>query len=497
MTFVKNAEAIARAAMSSIDFRQVGRPEPAVAVILPQHENISMKTLFRLLIALNFLMFAQFSKSAQTDADTLTAAAGNGDLAKVESLLARGVKIDTPDYLGWTPLYRTMINGHTKMVQKLLNSGANVNARNRDGETPLFVVADGRIDLAEMLLAKGANINAVNEFGRTPLMWMIQGRQNDDVALWLISKGANINARTKDGETALHVASEFGRKTVVRALLGRKADLNARRTNIIHDQEAPLHIAVDKNNMDIALLLLAAGADINVADGKGITPLIHAIYEKHLPLAEMLINKGADVNRRTKSGETALHPATYRGNLAIVKQLVMKGADVNAEDDGRSPLDAAIQYSKTDIAAFLKSKGAIVETYRCTASQNGGTKTVSRHGPCPSPTDQRVLMPPRATVAVQEAPVVKTTAEEVQPLSEQPRAWVRCTSPDGKSSRKQRGGKCASPTDTQTAVEITKPSLPRSPQNTQIIRCTSPDGRVSIQRGNCESSADTQQLLAR
>lgn len=456
-----------------------------------------MKTLFRLLIALNFLMFAQFSQSAQTDADTLTAAAGNGDLAKVESLLARGVKIDTPDYLGWTPLYRTMINGHTKMVQKLLDAGANVNARNRDGATPLFVVADGRVDLAEMLLGKGANVNASNEYGQTPLMWIIHVSQKEDVALWLISKGANVNARTSKGETALHVASEFGRKMVVRALLERKADVNARRTNIIQNQEAPLHIAVDKNNMDIALLLLAAGADINVADGKGFTPLIQAIYEKHLPLAEMLINKGADVTRRSKSGETALHPATYRGNLAIVKQLVMKGADVNAEADGTSPLDGAMGYSKTDVAVFLKSKGAIAETYRCTASQNGGTRTVSRHGPCPAPTDQRELMPPRATVAVQAAPVVKTTAEEIQPRNEQPRSWIRCTSPDGKSSRIQRGGKCASQTDTQTAVEITKPSLPRSPQNTQIIRCTSPDGHVSIQRGNCESTADTQQLLAR
>lgn len=460
-------------------------------------KNISMKTWIRILFALHFLTFAQFSRSAQTDADALTAAAGRGDLARVESLLSRGVKIDTPDYLGWTPLYHTMIDGHTKMVQKLLDSGANVNARNRDGATPLFVVADGRIDLAEMLLAKGANINASNEFGQTPLMWIIQGSRKEDVALWLISKGANVNARTSKGETALHVASEFGRKMVVKALLERKAEVNARRANIIHDQEAPLHIAVEKNNMDIALLLLAAGADINAADSKGITPLIQAIYKEHLPLAEMLIKKGADVNRRSKSGETALHPATYHGNLAIVKQLLMKGADVNVEADGYSPIDGAMQYSKTDIAAFLKSKGAIVESYRCTSSQNGGTRTVSRHGPCPSPTDQRDLIPPRSTVKVQEAPVAKTAAEEVQPRNAQPRAWIRCTSPDGKSSTIQRGGKCASPTDTQTAEQATQPILPRSPQNTQIIRCTSPDGRVSIQRGNCESTADTQQLLPR
>lgn len=461
-------------------------------------KNILMKTWTQLLVAICFLTFTPLSRSAQTDVDALTTAASNGDVARVESLLGHGVKIDTPDYLGWTALYRAVLNGNTSMVKKLLDSGANVNARNQDGKTPLFVIPDGRIDLAETLLAKGANINATSLRGLTPLMWIIQSNRTEGAALWLLSKGANVNAKTSEGETALHVASEVESKMVVKALLERKADVNARRVNIVHNQETPLLVAVNKNNMDIALMLLAAGADINAADSRGLTPLIQAIYERHLPLAEMLIKKGADVNRRTKKGEAALHPAAYLGNLAIVRQLLAKGADVNAETDfGNSPLDGAIQYSKTDIAALLRSKGAIVESYRCTSSRNGVTTTVSRHGPCPLPTDQRDLIPPRQIFKTQEAAAPKAKLEEVRPSNVQPRRWIRCTSSDGRSSTLQRGENCASPTDTRTLEEATRPILPRSTNNTQIIRCTSPDGRVSIQRGNCESTADVQQLEAR
>ena len=71
----------------------------------------------------------------------------------------------------------------------------------------------------------------------------------------------------------------------------------------------------------------------------------------------------------------------------------MKGADVNAEtEDGRSPLDTAIFQQKDDVAALLKSKGAIVERYRCTTEKNGSTTTTLRHGQCPFPIDTRELI---------------------------------------------------------------------------------------------------------
>ena len=351
-------------------------------------KNISMKTWIRILFALHFLTFAQFSRSAQTDADALTAAAGRGDLARVESLLSRGVKIDTPDYLGWTPLYRTMINGHKTMVQKLLDSGANVNARNRDGATPLFVVPEGGVELAEMLLAKGANVNASNESGRTPLMLIIQGSRKDDVALWLLSKSANVNARTSDGGTALHVASEVGSKTVVKALLERKADVNARSS----DLRTPLMIAARQyGNAPVIKLMLDRGANPNPNANPGAesSPLIEAATTGDPAMVQMLIERGADVKA---TGQLAMSnavnvrcskcldllvakisdKAAFTGSLQdvagyggvnVIRMLLDHGADVNAFDPfGRTALmyAAGSDLVPVDAVKLLIERGADV-----------------------------------------------------------------------------------------------------------------------------------------
>jgi len=446
----------------------------------------------------SFALLACAAGAQPSDVDALSDAASRGDVAAINALRIQGVSINAPNYLGWTPLYRAVLNGRKETVQLLLDAGGDANAKNKDGFTPLFAVPEGREDLAELLLAKGADVNAVNESGWTPLLWAAyEGERKERIALWLLAKGAKANAKNRDGMTALHLAVNSGSKPLSEALLAHGAEVNAKGDTITAKQVTPLHLAVEKGDAALVDMLLAKGADINARQEKGLTPLMLALYRKHTGIAESLLAKGADARLRSKSGETALHVAATYGTLAMVERLLDQGADVNAETDGGgSPLDAALFHAKEDVAALLKARGAIVERYRCTSTNsNGATRGSIHHGPCPSPSDQRELLPeqpaqPKANTAIAEPASTQAPAERAQA-----RELVRCTSPDGKSSTLQRG-KCAAAGDTQTAATPVSPVLPRSPGNTQVVRCTSPDGkRVSIQRGNCASPDDIQQLL--
>lgn len=116
-------------------------------------------------------------------------------------------------------------------VQSLLNRGADVKAKNKEGETALMSAAiQDRSDIAQLLISHGADVAAKLPNGWTALMLAAVMGHTDIVRL-LISHGADVNVKANErgkGETALRVASTFGRLGVVRVLIARGADVNAK-----------------------------------------------------------------------------------------------------------------------------------------------------------------------------------------------------------------------------------------------------------------------------
>ena len=108
-------------------------------------------------------------------------------------------------------------------------------------------------------------------------------------------------------------------------------------------------------------LLLDAGADVNVKDDSGWTPLYHAASEGHTEIAKLLLDAGADVNVKDDSGWTPLHHTASGGLTEIAKLLLDAGADVNVKDDsGWTPLYHTASGGHTEIATLLLDAGADV-----------------------------------------------------------------------------------------------------------------------------------------
>ncbi len=134
----------------------------------------------------------------------------NISLAKVKDLLEKGADVNARDKDGYTALMRACANGHTDTARLLIEKGADVKAKSEDGKTALMAAcANGHTDTAQLLIEKGADVKAKSEYGDTALMWAcVNGHA--DVAQLLIEKGADVKARNKGGYTALMLACKKG-----------------------------------------------------------------------------------------------------------------------------------------------------------------------------------------------------------------------------------------------------------------------------------------------
>ena len=199
-----------------------------------------------------------------------------------------------------------------KAVEMLVEAGAEVDARNADEMTTFHWLIlmrpkhDSDCTLPEMvthLFHLGANLEALNNEGRTPLHEAVR-HGLDDVVRCLIEHGANLEARMPDGSTALTFACEplFGpRPDILEILLEAGSDVHSQDedgTTILHclastwkrsrERVAGMRACLEK--------LLCAGADPNAVNRSGVTPLTRAARQGQLELAQRLVEAGAVVN---------------------------------------------------------------------------------------------------------------------------------------------------------------------------------------------------------
>ena len=165
---------------------------------------------------------------AQQIYDDLIVAVANDRADEVKRLLARGMDANSVDPNGDPLLFIAARAGYGATVDVLLAAKANVNAKNRFGDTPLMAAAlNGRLDIVRRLRTQGAELDPR---GWTPLIYAATGG-HDDVVAYLLDQGANINGQSPNGTTALMMAVRESRASTFDLLLRRGADVQRRNEN--------------------------------------------------------------------------------------------------------------------------------------------------------------------------------------------------------------------------------------------------------------------------
>jgi ankyrin repeat protein len=262
---------------------------------------------------------------------------------------------------GLTPLLYAARQGCLECTKVLVEGGADVDLGDPDNVSPLLLTTlNGRFDVAAYLISKGANVNKWDWWGQSPLYAAVDmntlphGGRPDRPSLdettslqliqILLDKGANPNLQLKLLPPFRSLGADRGVDSML--TIGTTPLLRAAKA-----MDAP---AID--------LLLKHGANINLPNTRGMTPIVAAagvgsvdadtrgwyttedVQQRSIASIDLLLKAGGDINAtEPQRGQTLLHGAAFWGWNEVVKYLVDHGAKLDAKDNrGFTPIDSAL-----------------------------------------------------------------------------------------------------------------------------------------------------------
>ncbi len=268
-------------------------------------------------------------------------------------------------------LWSAAYEGDAKGITKALKAGADVNATNYLEMTPLMAALDSltmhprtRLKIVKILVEAGANVHNISQLGENALTLAID-RGDLKVLEFLAEQGADLHARTLTGDNLIYrvVDKAGGEKKYVKILsflLEKGVDPDVRRTD---NGQTALFRAVDLQETSLVNKLLKAGAEVNIKDTWGLTPLHYAARRESYSIPEALIKAGADVDAQDDYGFTPLHEAVENGHGHIVNLLLNRAGanptlalfkDFEHYPAGTTPADIAKQKGLSSLEMELR-----------------------------------------------------------------------------------------------------------------------------------------------
>lgn len=330
-----------------------------------------------------------------TMANKIHDAIKKSDVADESILVSFKDQIDEEDDQGQSPLELAIDLDRYSWIEALIRNNADVNHVNsRDSFTPLYLAAaNGQVFAVQTLLEHNADVNLASLIRQsTPLhailyyyalLYDAAGLTYEEIARGavasrviiteLLKKGIYLNVVDEDIHTPLdvlvnHYFSPDKPKAVndlfakfdaeiIDELIKYGADVDDSKVDIIgkYPLGSPLLAAIKRENMPVVVKLLEHGADVNICDDNGNTPLHVAIDKNRIDIVKKLLEvSGVDVEMRNDAGDAPIHRAVSCKNDFALDALINAGADVNIKDAvGDTPLHRAINFGNLEMVNML------------------------------------------------------------------------------------------------------------------------------------------------
>ncbi|XP_070689060.1 CARD- and ANK-domain containing inflammasome adapter protein [Pempheris klunzingeri] len=302
-------------------------------------------------------------------------AAEHGHLSTIELLIRKGARLDLQDNKGHTALHRAASRGHSDIVRALIQSGAPIYTLDLQGKTPVHLAAEnGHLNSVKLL---------VKEEARQPeshiqdiFLHMASIEDNWRLAEMLLQSGAAVDATNSHKKTALFYAVSHNNEETLSVLLnaGAKVDYDVLNEAIKLKEESTLRLLLDKvrgapseealscalfsavrqNRDGVVTVLIDSGANVNMPDKQGYTPLLLSAELGHTEVFRVLVAKQAKLDATLSNLSSALHLAVHSGSVPIAQTLLEKGLDPNITGPKvQTPLHLAAQYNSQELVDLL------------------------------------------------------------------------------------------------------------------------------------------------
>lgn len=293
----------------------------------------------------------------------------NGSLVSVKYILAAAssTSLSSVDAINqeldktkMTPFLLAVRHNHEAVVKHLVANGANINHITEDGRSAAFIASTtGNAEIMDLLCKNGADLSISNEHGVSPL---ISACSWDHVkvieAMLPYASLALLNHRNKQGWSALFTACHNGHLEITKLLLAAGADPNLAN----NEGESPLFAASENGHEEVVGALLQSKASLIQVDRAGNTALAVACKNNFLEICVLLVQHGAFLNAKNNDGNTCLHLAVEAGAAEVTDWLL---GNENIHFDclnkaQKTPLMIAFDLGDLEAIKSLVSKGSDV-----------------------------------------------------------------------------------------------------------------------------------------